>query len=454
MLRAWGTLTPGETMMDSAAMKSAFSSTSGVCMPTMSPARMEAGPTRLLRHRLQAVATLIVLMVHAALLSACTTVLARNPVPEDRIDTAAPYGISGDALRIWGDELTEEQVEQILTIRTNKLRSVMGAEIAKGKAIPDAALLLSGGGADGAFGAGLLNGWTARGDRPEFSMVTGISTGAIIAVFAYLGPDYDDELKQVYTAFETKDLLQRTFFSALTGGMALADTSGYRRLIDKYVDDEVIARLADEHRQGRVLLIGTTNLDAARPVIWNVSGIAATGDPMAKRLIQDVIEASSAIPAAFPPVLIPVVGDDGQKYDEMHVDGGATQQVMLFSPQVPLRALDQRLGARFDRTAYVVVNNKIDKSYDPVRPRLLAIVGAATGSLIVGSGSGDIYKIFAIAERDGVALKIVSIPREFDFEQNEPFDPVYMQALYDLGYEYGLAGDRWSPRPPGFSPWP
>jgi predicted acylesterase/phospholipase RssA len=411
-------------------------------------ARGSAQP-RIVRH-----SSLPLLAVLALLLSACTTVLARNAVPEKEISTAAPYGITGGLLRVWGDELDKHQVEAILAGRTKLLGTAKAAEIAAHKPIPEVALLLSGGGPDGAFGAGLLNGWTARGDRPEFAIVTGISTGSIIAVFAFLGPDYDESLKQVYTAYRTKDLMQRSFFSALTGGSALTDTSGYRRLIEHYVDDEVVARIAEEHRKGRVLLIGTTNLDAARPVVWNVGGIAASGHPMAKRLIHDIIQASSAIPAAFPPVLIPVTASDGRTYDEMHVDGGATQQVMLFSPELPLRALDQRLGVTFDRSAYVVVNNKIDKPYNPVRPRLLSIAGAAASSLIVGSGSGDIYKIFAIAERDGIDLNIVSIPRDFDLDPSEPFDPVYMQALYDLGYQYGKAGDHWLPRPPDFATWP
>ncbi len=394
------------------------------------------------------------LLLVAALLSACTTVLARNPVPEEDLDTASPYGIAGALLRTWGDELDKTEVEAIAADRIRLLREARADAIAAGRPIPQAALLLSGGGPDGAFGAGLLNGWTARGDRPEFWAVTGISTGAIIAVLAFLGPDYDDELKEVYTAYRTRDLLQRSLFSALTGGTALTDTSRYRQLIEHYVDDAVVARIADEYRKGRVLMVGTTNLDAARPVVWNIGAIAATGHPMAKRLIHDVIQASSAIPAAFPPVLIPVVARDGQRHDEMHVDGGATQQVMLFSPQFPMLAIDEKLGVRFDRTAFVVINNKIDRPYDPVKPRLAAIAGAAASSLIGGSGTGDIYKIFAIAQRDHIALRIVSIPRDFTMEPAEAFDPVYMKALYDLGYEYGLSGDKWSPRPEDFATWP
>ena len=391
----------------------------------------------------------------AAVLSACTTVIARNPVPEAAIDAAAPYGIRVDGLmRIWGDELPTDQKDHVLKDWARALRITRADEIAAGGPIREVVLLLSGGGSDGAFGAGLLSGWTKRGDRPEFTLVTGISTGAIIALFAFLGPDYDDALTEIYTTYKTEQLVTRTIFSALTGGTAITDTRGYRALIEKYVDETVIARLSEEHHKGRELLIGTTNLDAARPVVWNIGPIAASGHPDSRRLIHDIIQASSAIPAAFPPVLIPVQAANGRRYDEMHVDGGATQQVMFFSAGFPMKKVDAKLGVRFDRSVYIVLNNSLDKPYNPVEPRVLAIAGAAASSLIGGSGSGDIYKIFAIAKRDDIDFNLISIPREFDLEPAEPFDPVYMKALYELGYEYGLAGDRWLPRPQDFAPWP
>ena len=395
----------------------------------------------------------IVLLLVLAL-SACTTVLFRSPVPEAAIDKAAPYGITLPLMREWGDVIGKATADEILERWTQRLRELRGAEIAAGGPISETTLAMSGGGPDGAFGAGLLNGWTARGDRPEFNMVTGISTGAILALFAYLGPDYDDVLRKIYTSFRTDQLVRSTIFAGLTGGTALTDTRGYRNLIEAFVDDAVVERLAEEHQRGRVLLIGTTNIDAARPVVWNIGAIAASGHPKARTLIQDVIQASSAIPVVFPPVLIPVIGTDGKTYDEMHVDGGATQQVIFFSPEFPMRRIDRKLGVRFDRSIYVIVNNKLIKPYNPVRPRLVQIAGAAVSSLIGGSGSGDVYRIFSITTRDDIDFNLVWIPRDFDMEPQEPFDPVYMQALFDLGYEYGLAGDRWLTRPSDFNPGP
>ena len=402
----------------------------------------------------RAVVPVVLLLV--LVLSACTTVLLRAPVPENELESAAPYGIEleGGVLREWGDAIGKSSADEILLKWSTQLRRVHAEEIAAGGPIRETSLALSGGGPDGAFGAGLLNGWTARGDRPEFNLVTGISTGAILALFAYLGPEYDETLKQIYTSYRTDQLVQATIFAGLTGGTALTDTRGYRRLIELYVDDAVVERLAAEHRRGRALLIGTTNIDASRPVVWNIGGIAASGHPKARTLIHDVIQASSAIPVAFPPVLVPVVTADGKRYDEMHVDGGATNQVIYFSPEFPMRRIDREVGVRFDRTIYIVINNKLIRPYNPVRPRLSSIAGAAVSSLISGSGGGDLYRIFAITERDDIGFNLVWIPREFDKEPQEPFDPVYMQALFELGYEYGLAGDRWVSKPPDFDPGP
>ncbi|MEM6622671.1 MAG: patatin-like phospholipase family protein [Pseudomonadota bacterium] len=353
-------------------------------------------------------------------------------------------------LRTWGDTLDVKDTDDLVTAYANQIRQTRAEKIARGEPLEEVALALSGGGPDGAFGAGLVAGWTARGDRPEFSIVTGISTGAIIAVFAFLGPEYDDELKEIYTGYTTEDLLTPTIFAGLTGGTALSDNRLYRGLIERYIDEDVVARLAEEAARGRTLLVGTTNLDAARPVIWSLTNIAATGDPNAKRLIHDIIQASSAIPAAFPPVIIPVEASDGTAYDEMHVDGGATQQVMLFSPELPLAAVDALIGAEVDRSIFVVINNKLQKSYAPVRPRVASIAGAAVSSLLGGSGTGDIYKIYAIAQRDNIDLNVAWIPKSFDEEAEELFDPAYMGKLYELGYEFGLNGEKWLPRPPDF----
>ncbi|MEM9062182.1 MAG: patatin-like phospholipase family protein [Pseudomonadota bacterium] len=363
---------------------------------------------------------------------------------------AMPYGIPG-LLRVWGDGLDGVTKDGIRTALVARARSMHAVALASGQPVTETALALSGGGADGAFGAGVLAGWTERGDRPKFDIVSGVSTGAIIGLFAFLGPEHDDDLRELYTAYSTADLLEPALFSGIFGGTSLSDTDAYSALIDQYVDQDVIASLAEEGTKGRVLLIGTTNLDAARPVIWNATEIAMSGHPKAITLIRDLIRASSAIPAVFPPLVIPVVTPDGRTFDELHVDGGATQQVMLFSAELAISEVDAALGTRIDRKVYVIMNNSLEKRYEPVELGILSIAGKAVSSLIGGSGVGDIYKIFAITQRDGIEMQLLWVPRSFDLLPEEPFDRAYMQSLYALGRDMGLSGADWSDRPPNFA---
>ena len=161
-----------------------------------------------------------------------------------------------------------------------------------------------------------------------------------------------------------------------------------------------------------------------------------------------MIQASAVIPGVVPPVLIPVETADGRLLDELHVDCGATRQVIYFSPEFSMKDVDRALGIDIDRTAWVVINNKVDKPYEPVGPKLVPILGASPGSLLGGSGQGDLYRIYAIAQRDDGDLKITTIPRDFTAEPTEPFDPIYMNALYELGHAHGFAGDIWLSHPP------
>ncbi|MEO1774573.1 MAG: patatin-like phospholipase family protein [Pseudomonadota bacterium] len=382
------------------------------------------------------------------LLSACSTA-SRSPIPEDQIARGAPYGIPGN-LRSWGDEIGEQGRDDVLAQLVVRAERMHADHIASRENFSEVGLALSGGGADGAFGAGVLAGWSERGDRPSFDVVSGVSTGAIIGLFAFLGPEYDAVLREFYTEYATDDLLEPAIFAALRGGSSISDTSAYNALIDTFIDEAIVAALAEEARKGRVLLIGTTNLDAARPVIWNVTAIAETGHPDALALIRDLVRASSAIPAVFPPVVIPTNTSEGEELDELHVDGGATQQVMMFSPELPISEVDRSLGLEIDRTLYVIVNNSIEKPYEPVDLGVLSIAGKAVSSLIGGSASGDLFKIYAITQRDGVDFNVLWVPKDFDLEAQEPFDKVYMRALYEEGYALGLNGAPWQDAPPNF----
>jgi len=309
-------------------------------------------------------------------------------------------------------------------------------------------LAVSGGGDDGAFTAGILNGWTAAGNRPEFRLVTGVSTGALIAPFAFLGAKYDSALRDFYTGVAPKDIMEpRSLLSAFTGD-GLADNAPLKQLVRKHVNAEMLREIAAEHAKGRILLVGTTNLDARRPVIWNLTKIAASGDPKSLELIQEIMVASAAIPGAFPPTLFDVEVE-GRPYQEMHVDGGASAQVFVYPASFQLKEEAGRAGAMRARTLYVLRNTKLAPDWSDVERRTLSIVGRSISSLIQTQGIGDLYRIYSIAQRDGLDFNLAYIPGGFDAPHKEEFDTDYMRALFKLGYELAVKGYPWEKRPPG-----
>jgi hypothetical protein len=310
-------------------------------------------------------------------------------------------------------------------------------------------LALSGGAEDGAFGAGLLVGWSKRGDRPDFEVVTGVSAGALIAPYAYLGPAYDPQLIEIWTNFTSGSVATPQILAGLLGAEALADSTPLRNLIAKHLDRKMLARIAAEYRNGRLLLVGTTNLDAQRQVIWNMGeiAIAAERDPEAVELFRDVLLASASLPGIFPPVHIKVrVGN--QVYEEMHVDGGPTRQVFLAPAQFSLKTFDKLYAKPPLRTVYVVRNGKIGPEYEAVSPNVLAISARSLFTLTKHQGFGDINQIFSMTERDKAQFRLASIPASFNVKSEKSFDPVYMKALFDVGHRLGYQGDAWARTPP------
>ena len=261
----------------------------------------------------------------ALILSACTGVRPFPAPAPELTETAIVPGFERTRFHSLDQEEVNTLVGEIIAQVSERAK-------AEGK-VPNNGLydilVLSGGGPDGAFGAGLLNGWTAHGDRPEFSLVTGISTGALIAPFAFLGPDYDDELKRFYTQTGTADLVSVAVFKGILGAAGLTDTTPIRAILEREITPDFVAKIAEEHRKGRRLWIGTTNLDSQRPVVWDIGAMAATGRADAPALIREVLLASASIPGAFPPVIFQVEAN-GKRFSEMHVDGGVTRQLFLF----------------------------------------------------------------------------------------------------------------------------
>ena len=201
-------------------------------------------------------------------------------------------------------------------------------------------LAISGGGDNGAFTAGLLNGWTAAGTRPEFKLVTGISTGGLIAPFAFLGPKYDATLKEFYTTISPKDVIEPR--SVIKGVLsdAMANNAPLWKLTRKSVTEELLKEIAVEYAKGRFVMIGTADIDARRAILWDMGKIATYGGPKALDLFVSVMIASASLPAAFPPVMIDVEAD-GKHYQEMHVDGGVMAQVFAYPVGITAAGIDR-----------------------------------------------------------------------------------------------------------------
>jgi predicted acylesterase/phospholipase RssA len=379
----------------------------------------------------------------AVVLQACSTGPDRNAVPDGQARMAGIPGI--ERARAWGDEPPVWLDKSLFVASDAEVR----ARFPRIYGRPHHYLAISGGGSDGAFGAGLLNGWTAAGTRPDFTIVTGISTGALIAPFAFLGPEYDAELREIYTHYSTKDLLRKRYWIEILGRESIADTAPLRAKITKYITPEVLERIAAEGRMGRRLFIGTVNLDQARPVVWNITEIAASGHPGAPELIRDIMLASASIPGAFPPVHITVEGADGRHYEEMHVDGGTATQVFLYPLGLDWKRVLSKLKVPGTPKVYVVRNSKIMLDPEVIPRRLPAIAERSISSLIRTQGIGDMYRMFLGAKRDGLDYNLAYVPDDFSVESDEPFDLDYMSALYDVGYHLAKDGYPWSKAPPG-----
>jgi predicted acylesterase/phospholipase RssA len=359
----------------------------------------------------------------------------RIPVPHELVEQAKVPGLP--QARYWGDQKSPFSDEILKTPK---------AEIAK--KYPELVnrkytfLSISGGGANGAYGAGLLVGWTARGDRPEFSEVGGISTGAIMAPFAFLGSEYDSVLIDLYTKQATEDVIhERQLLKAIRAD-AFCDTQPLRKLLLGYLGEKEIQKIAEEYKKGRRLLIGTVNIDAMRPVIWDIGAIASSGIPEARELIVDIIRASAAIPVAMPPVFIDVEAN-GRIYQEMHVDGGLYSQVMTYPVSMHWDEVAKKLNTQGKTDLYVIRNAKLEPEWEVVKPKISNLAARTISSLIRAQGIGDLYQLYFTSKRDGVDIHISSIPADFSKTSTEPFDKVYMGALFQTGYDAILKGSPW-----------
>jgi len=381
----------------------------------------------------------------AVLLAGCSTPTRGTAVPLDRTTQASVLGVPNERFfPLYGTAPLEAE----FAAAGDRLRRARG--LAPNAPLPEVQLLaVSGGGENGAFGAGLLCGWSDNGTRPVFELVTGVSTGALTAPFAYLGSSYDPQLRAVYTELKPTNVLLKRSFTAALFDDAMADNSPLFKTISGYLNETMLAALAQGYDEGRLLLIGTTDLDAQQPVMWNIGAIAKSGHPRALDTIRRILLASAAIPGAFPPTMFDVTLD-GTSYQEMHVDGGAFAQAFLYPAGLTRQRRVRMTNGQFvvPAVAYVIRNGRLDAEWASTERSTMGIAGRAISTLITASGYNDVLRMYYTTQRDGIGFNLAYIGTDFTQKLPEPFDQGYMRALFNYGYQRARRGYDWSKTPP------
>ncbi|MDA9543417.1 alpha/beta hydrolase [Bradyrhizobium sp. CCBAU 45321] len=363
----------------------------------------------------------LVLLICSLAFGACTS-LPRTPYTAAEASTSRVLDIEG--LRRYADEpVTKFSFEKDNSTATRTY------------------LALSGGGADGAYGVGVLAGWTATRTRPSFSVVSGVSTGGLIAPFAFLGPQYDDTLKEVYTSGIAESLLNDPSIMRVLFGSGLFGNTRLRELVARYVGPEIMAQVARENAKGRRLLVVTTDLDTQRTAIWDMGRIAAVGTPEALKLFRDVMAASASIPLVFPPIMIDAEGG-GRKFQEMHVDGGVTAPVLTLPEALLFQS--GRLPGNTKMDIYILVNKKIERNFELVSNGTIDVASRSLSAITQSQTRSIIFSTYDFAKRNRLGFHLSYIARDYPAPPSEGFDTGYMRALYQYGYEKAASGQAWS----------
>ena len=361
-------------------------------------------------------------------LAGCAS-LPRVPFTKEQQAVATIPGIPN--ARVWSDD------------RADTLLARARSEVfAGGASRPGAVnvLAISGGGSNGAYGAGLLAGWAEKGTRPEFAVVTGASAGALIAPFAFLGSAYDPVLRSLFSEGIGEELLQIDGLSAVFGA-GVFKTEPLKRLIARYVDEPLLERIAVEYKKGRRLLVVTTNLDAQRTAVWDMGAIASSGAPGALNLFRDVLVASASVPGVYSPVLINVEGE-GRRFEEMHVDGGVRANLLVVPESLLLSSVPQPSSGVHPRV-YIVMNNKLEQDFEMVQGRALLIVSRAFTTAVKANTQNTLIATYDFARRNKWDFNLASIDADYPTTTSLGFDRGYMLGLYQYGYEKGREGPAW-----------
>ena len=349
--------------------------------------------------------------------------IARVPFTAQEQSAATIPGISG--ARLWADDPTIGKGRRVVSPLALKQPTV---------------LALSGGGAYAAFGAGLLNGWSARGTRPQFTIVTGASSGALIAPFAFLGTGQDEALRSIFTSGEMENLLQSDGLMGIFGN-GLYKKAPLRELIARHIDAKLLEAIAQENRAGRRLYVVTTNIDAQRTAIWDMGKIAASEDPGALELFRNILTASASIPGLFSPVLIDVEAK-GRHFAEMHVDGGVTANVLIV-PEAVLLSGTPLFAPNARPKIYIVMNGKLAPEFEVVKDSNLPIVRRSIETSVRANTHNTLLASYQFIKRRNWELNLAAIDSDYPQSQSSGFGTAYMRQLFEYGYQRGQSGQLW-----------
>jgi hypothetical protein len=369
-------------------------------------------------------------------LSACATV-GRREAPLLTSGDAAPTGFTREVMYV--DDGREDHDDDTTRLLWKIRESAAGGRIN--------VLALSGGGSGIAFGAGALVGWTRSGTRPEFQIVTGVSAGALLAPLAFLGPSWDHTVTEAFSGVQTQHLMQSHWIRALFGA------SVYRgeplvELVDRYVTDDMLRAVAAQASRGRLLLVGTTDLDHERTVIWDMGRIAAEGGERARRLFRDVLVASASIPGIFPPVLIRV-REGGVEFDEMHVDGTTTAPFFIGPKTGPMSREDMQ--ALEGATVYVIVNGQLGGSRLTTPVRTVSIVRRGVDAVLESSSRAAVEAAESVSNQAEMTLRVSEIPDDYPYTGWLDMGPANMGALFDFGVRCAAQNGLWDSAPHALS---
>jgi predicted acylesterase/phospholipase RssA len=355
-----------------------------------------------------------------------------------------------EGIRYWGDgDSAALYADIIQSAKDHPMREDIMDESGPGWG----ALVLSGGGDVGAFGAGVLCGWTDRGDRPRFRIVTGVSTGALISPFAFIGKKYDDAMRKAYTETTPDDIYEVRAMLDWLRFDSIADSRPLLKFAERIFSESLIAEVAAEHAKGRRLYVQTVNLDAQRPVIWDLGAIASLGTPESAKLFRQALVASASIPGVFPPQYVKVQAD-GNSFDEMHVDGGTASQMLMNNLPIDLEKLRKDLGNNDffvggrKPTVFVIRNGYVRPEWQGLDPRLFPIGGRAISTMIKSQAETELELMYYKARVVGLDYFLCYLPDDYERQVKEEFDQGEMNRMFARGYEMARSGNLWMTAPP------